>query len=84
MHGRCKRRKISLKDWLQHSKSSESSESLQGLSLFVSYSAPTTSAASRLMSKQKFADANDLGDDDRKQDGCMLVCEHVWGQEKML
>ena len=57
---------MSLRDWLQSSNSSKSFESLQGFSSSASCSAPTTSAASRLMSKRKSADANDLGVDDQK------------------
>ena len=56
-----------LRDQLQSCNSSENSVSLQGLSSSACCSAPTTSAASRPMSKQKFADANDLGVDDPKQ-----------------
>ena len=56
---------MSLKDWLQSSNSSKSSENLQGISLSASCSAPTTSAASRPMSKRK-SDANDFGFDDQK------------------
>ena len=55
---------MNLKDWLQ---SSNSSESLQDLRLCASCSVPTTSAASRHMSKRKFADVNDLGVDDPRQ-----------------
>ena len=58
---------MSLRDWLQSSNSSESSESLQGLSSSASCSAPTISAANMPMSKRKSADANDLGVDDSKQ-----------------
>ena len=57
---------MSLRDWLQSSNSIESSKGLQGLSSSASCSAPTTSAASRPMSKRKSADANDLGVDDPK------------------
>ena len=49
------------------SNSSESPESLQGLSSSPCCSAPTTSAASRPMSKRKSANANDLGVDGSKQ-----------------
>ena len=52
---------MSLRDWLQ------SSESLQGLSSSAICSAPTTYAANRPISKQKFADTNGLGVDDPKQ-----------------
>ena len=55
-----------MRDSLKSSNSSESSESLQGLISSASCSA-STSAASRLMSKRKSADANDLGVDDPKQ-----------------
>ena len=58
---------MSFEDWLQRANSSKSSDSLQGLSSSASCSAPTTSAASRPTSKQKSADANDLGVDDSKQ-----------------
>ena len=58
---------MSLRDWLQTSNSSESSESLQGFSLCASCSALTTSAADRPMSKRKSADANDLGVGNPKQ-----------------
>ena len=58
---------MSLRDWLQSHNSSENSESLQGLSSSASCGAPTTSAASRPMSKRKSADANDLGIYDPKQ-----------------
>ena len=67
VHGVCKRRKVSLRDRLQNSNSSERSESLQGLSLSASCSAPATYAAGRPMSKRKSADANDLRVDDPKQ-----------------
>ena len=56
-----------LRDWLQSSNSSVSCESLQSFSSSASCNAPTTSAASRPMSKQKPADANDLGVDGPKQ-----------------
>ena len=57
---------MSLRDCLQSSNWSESFESLLGLSSAASCSAPTTSAATRTMSKRKPADANDLGVDDLK------------------
>ena len=57
----------SLRDWFQNSNSRENSESLQDLSSSASCSAPTTSAASMPMSKQKSAGANDLRVDDPKQ-----------------
>ena len=69
IHLGCKRRNRCLRDWLQSSTSSESSESLQGLSSSACCNASTTSAASRFMSKRKSADANDLEVDDPK---------HVW------
>ena len=52
---------------MQSSNSSESSKSVQGLSSSTSRSAPTTSAASRLMSKRKSAAGNDFGVYDPKQ-----------------
>ena len=52
---------------MQSSNSSETSQSLQGLSSSASCSAPTTFTASRPMSKRKFADVNDFGADDPKQ-----------------
>ena len=55
------------RDWLQSSNSSESFESLQGLSSSASCSAPTTSAANRPLSKRKSADDNVLGFDNPKQ-----------------
>ena len=58
---------MSLRDWLQSSNSSGSSESLQGLCSFASCSAPTAFAASRPMSKRKSAYSNHLGVDDPKQ-----------------
>ena len=58
---------MSLRDWLQSSNSSESSKSLQGLSSSASCSAPTSSVASKPMSKRKSDDANDLVVDDPKQ-----------------
>ena len=58
---------MSLRDWLQSFNSSESSESLLGLSSSASCSAPAISAASRPMSKRKSADANDLVVDDPQQ-----------------
>ena len=58
---------MSLRDWLQSSNSSESTESLQGLSSSASCSAPTSSVASKPMSKRKSPDANDLVVDDPKQ-----------------
>ena len=58
---------MSLRDCLHSSNSSKSFESLQGLSSLASCSAPTTSGASRQMSKRKSADANDSGVDDPKQ-----------------
>ena len=63
---------MSLRDCLKSSNSSESSEILQGLSSFASCSAPTTSTASRPMSKRKSVDANDLGVDDPEQVRCVL------------
>ena len=58
---------MSLRDSLQSSNLSESNKSLQDFSLSAGCRAPPTSAASRFMSKQKFADANDLGVDYPKQ-----------------
>ena len=58
---------MSLRVWLQSSISIESSESLQGSCSSASCSAPTTSAASKPISKRKSADADDLGVDDTKQ-----------------
>ena len=51
---------MSLRDWQQSSNSSEGYKSLHGLSSSASCSTPTTSAVSKLMSKRKSADANDL------------------------
>ena len=58
---------MSLKDQLQSSNSSKSSDSLQDQRSSTSCSAPTTSAASKSMSKRKSADANDLGVDNPKR-----------------
>ena len=55
---------MSLRDWWQ---SSNSSESLQGLGSSAGCIPPTTSAASRPMSKRRSADANNLGLDNPKQ-----------------
>ena len=52
---------------MQSSYLSESSESLRGFSSSASCGAPTTSDASRLMSKQKSTNGDDLGVDDPKQ-----------------
>ena len=73
---------MSFRDWLQSSRSSESSESLQGLSSSGSCSAPRTSAASRLISKRKFADANDLVVDDPKQVRLRAYSESMFGAKK--
>ena len=77
-----KKRKMRLRDQLQSCNSSENSVSLQGLSSSACCSAPTTSAASRPMSKQKFADANDLGVDDPKQVNCVLILQACLGPRK--
>ena len=70
---------------MQSFDSSESSESLQGLSSYASCSAPTTSAASRPMSKQKSADANDLGVDDPKRVRLRAFLVSIFeAQEKIL
>ena len=53
---------MNLRDWWQSSDSSESPQSLQGLSSSASCSAPTTP-----MSKRKSSDANYLGVYDPKQ-----------------
>ena len=73
---------MSLRDWLQNSNSRESSESLQGLSLSASSRAPTTSAASRRMSKQKSADVDDLKVDDPKQIRLRAYPESMFGAKK--
>ena len=73
---------MSLRDWLQSSNSSKSSESLQGLSWSVSCSAPTTSIGSMPMSKQKSADANDLGVDDPKQVRLRAYSVNMFGATK--
>ena len=58
---------MSMRNWLQSTNLSESSESLQGISSSACCSARTTSAASRHMNKRKCADGNDLGVDDPQQ-----------------
>ena len=58
---------MNLRHWLQSSNSSESSESLQDLSLSASCSAPTTFAASRPMSTRKSANAYHFRINDQKQ-----------------
>ena len=62
-------RKMNLGNRLLGSDWRESSKSLKGLSSSASFSVlvPTTSAASKPMSKRKSADANDLVVDDLKQ-----------------
>ena len=73
---------MSLKDWLQRDNSSESFNSLQGLSSSASCSAPTSSAASRPTRKRKYADANDLGVDDPKQVGLRAYPVSMFGAKK--
>ena len=71
---------MSLRDWLQSSNSGERS---QGLSLSASCSAPTTSAASRPISKRKPADTNDLGVDDPKQVRLRTYSVSMFGTKKI-
>ena len=73
---------MSLREWLQGSNLSESSESLQGLSSAASCCAPTTSATSRPMSERKSADANDLGVDDPKQVWLRAYSVSIFGTKK--
>ena len=60
----------------------ESSESLKDLSSSASCSVPTTSAASKPMSKRKSPDANDLGIDDLKQVKLLSYPVSVFGPKK--
>ena len=73
---------MSLGDWLQISNSIESSESLRGLSSSATCSAPTTTAASRSMSKRRSADANDLVVDDPKQVRLRAYLLNLFGAKK--
>ena len=73
---------MSLKDWLQSSILSESSESLLSLNSSASCSAPLTYAASRPMSKRKSADAEDLGVDDPKQVRLRNYSVSMFGSKK--
>ena len=60
----------------------KSYENLQGLGSSASCSVPTISASSRLMSKRKSPDANDLRVDDPKQVGLRAYPVSTFGAKK--